>query len=74
MKLKVFFNNLYWRKKYNTLENKYETLLKSKTKATEDLLELQNKHISLLEKVVNMDKLQKEINKKIDELKMKGNK
>lgn len=74
MKLKVFFNNLYWRKKYSTLENKYETLLKSKIKAKEDLLELQNKYISLLEKVVNIDELQKQMKIKINELEMKGNK
>lgn len=73
MKLKTLFNNLYWRKKYNTLENKYETLLQSKITAKEELIELQKKYISLLEKVTDIAELQKEMNRK-NGLKTKGKK
>ena len=72
MKLGNLFSNLYWKKKYNTLENKYETEKYSKTQTKDKLLELQDKYISALEKMTDIDKLQKDLNKKINELEMKG--
>lgn len=74
MKLKNLFSNLYWKKKYNTIENKYETELQTKSKNKDKLLELQDKYISLLEKVTDVDKLQKSMKQKINELEMKGKK
>lgn len=74
MKLKTLFNNLYWKKKYNTLENKFETLLESKETAKDELIKLQKQHISLLKKVSNIDELQKQMNIKFDELKIKRRK
>ncbi len=74
MKLKNLFSNLYWKKKYNTLENKYETEIQAKLKAKEKTIELQEKYITLLEKVEDIDKLFKKMNLKFNELEMKGTK
>ena len=60
--------------KCNTLENKWETEKRSREKDKEIIMELQNKYISALEKVVNVDKLSKELNTKINEIEMKGRK
>lgn len=60
--------------KCNTLENKLETEKRSREKDKEIIIELQNKYISALEKVVNVDKLSKELNTKINEIEMKGKK
>jgi len=60
--------------KCNTLENKLETEKRSREKDKEIIIELQNKYISALEKVVNVDKLSKELNTKINEIEMKGRK
>ena len=74
MKLKNLFSNLYWKKKYNTLENKYETEIQAKLKAKEKTIEIQEKYITLLEKVEDIDKLFKKMNLKFNELEMKGTK
>lgn len=74
MKLKNLFSNLYWKKRYNTLENKYETELQAKINAKEKTIELQEKYIVLLEKVEDIDKLFKKMNLKFNELEMKGKK
>ena len=58
----------------NTLENKLETEKRSREKDKEIIIELQNKYISALEKVVNVDKLLKELNTKINEIEKKGRK
>lgn len=58
----------------NTLENKLETEKRSREKDKEIIIELQNKYISALEKVVNVDKLSKELNTKINEIEKKGRK
>lgn len=58
----------------NTLENKLETEKRSREKDKEIIIELQNKYISALEKVVNVDKLSKTLNTKINEIEMKGKK
>ena len=71
MKLKNLFSNLYWKKRYNTLENKYETEIQAKLKAKEKTIELQEKYITLLEKVEDIDKLFKKMNLKFNELEMK---
>ncbi len=74
MKLKNLFSNLYWKKRYNTLENKYETEIQAKLKAKEKTIELQEKYITLLEKVEDIDKLFKKMNLKFNELEMKEKK
>lgn len=74
MKLKNLFSNLYWKKKYNTLENKYETEIQAKLKSKEKTIEIQEKYIALLEKVEDIDKLFKKMNVKFNELEMKGTK
>lgn len=74
MKLKNLFSNLYWKKKYNTIENKYETELQNKSKNKDKVLELQEKYILLLEKVTDVDKLQKSMKQKISELELKEKK
>ena len=74
MKLKNLFSNLYWKKKYNTMENKYETELQNKSKNKDKVLEIQEKYIALLERVDDIDKLFKKMNVKFNELEMKGKK
>lgn len=74
MKLKNLFSNLYWKKKYNTLENKYETEIQAKLKSKEKTIEIQEKYIALLEKVEDIDKLFKKMNVKFNELETKGTK
>lgn len=58
------FNYIALKRKYNTLENKFQTEIESKKKDKEKLIEMQDKYISVLEKVVDIDKLYKELKKK----------
>lgn len=61
-------------RKCNTLENKLETEVRNKKKDKEKIIELQDKYIATLEKTVDIDKLYKQLNTKINEVNMKGKK
>lgn len=71
MKLFSYINLL---RKCNTLENKLETEVRNKKKDKEKIIELQDKYITTLEKTVDIDKLYKQLNTKINEINMKGKK
>lgn len=76
--MKKIFTRLFdyktLKRKYNTLENKYETLQRTKSETEEELVKVQKKYIALLEKVTDIDKLQKSMKTKLNELEMKGKK
>lgn len=65
------FNCIALKRRCNTLENKLHTEIENTRKDKEKLLEMQDKYISLLEKVVDIDKLHKELKKNANDIKIK---
>ena len=63
------FNCIALKRRCNTLENKLHTEIENTRKDKEKLLEMQDKYISLLEKVVDIDKLHKELKKNVNDIK-----
>lgn len=69
MHIKILFNNLYWKRRYNTLDNKYQTEKDERKKLKDDYIALQKEHIATLNKVIDLDKDVKIIKKILGERK-----
>ena len=60
-KIKVLFNNLYWKRKYNTLQNKYQVDIEEKDTMYKEMISIQRKYITVLEKSSTLAKDLKEV-------------
>lgn len=60
-KIKILFNNLYWKRKYNTLQNKYQLNIEEKDTISKEMISIQRKYITVLEKSSTLAKDLKEV-------------
>ena len=60
-KIKILFNNLYWKRKYNTLQNKYQVNIEEKDTMSKEMISIQRKYITVLEKSSTLAKDLKEV-------------
>ena len=65
MKLKNLFTNLYWKKKYNSLVNEFESFIINHVKEKDQVIELQEKYIVLLETTKGYKEKIKDLKRKL---------
>ena len=66
--IKILFNNLYYKRKYNTLKIKYQVSQDEKIEDKKEIINLQKKYIFVLEKSSTLGKDLKEVKLIINEM------
>lgn len=66
--IKILFNNLHYKRKYNSLKIKYQVSQDEKIEDKKEIINLQRKYISVLEKSTTLGKDLKEVKIIINEL------